>query len=108
RAFEYALQLAHGLAAAHEKGIVHRDLKADNIFITKDGRVKILDLCLAKLIHADSNQRQTEIPTRRADTNPGAVMGTVGYMSPEQVRGRLGDPRTDIFSFAPCLSHVLF
>src|SRR5713226_2257335 len=86
RAIDYALAIAHGLAAAHEKGIVHRDLKPDNIFITKDGRVKILDFGLAKLTQADGNLGQTEIPTRRVETNPGIVMGTVGYMSPEQVR----------------------
>src|SRR6266536_3187637 len=91
RALEYALQIAHGLAAAHEKGIVHRDLKPDNIFITNDGRVKILDFGLAKLIQADGGGAQTEIPTRRDDTDPGVVMGTVGYISPEQLKGRVVD-----------------
>jgi eukaryotic-like serine/threonine-protein kinase len=86
RAIDYALQIAHGLAAAHEKGIVHRDLKPDNLFITNDGRVKILDFGLAKLTGAGNTElSQTSIPTRRVDTDPGKVMGTVGYMSPEQV-----------------------
>src|SRR6266540_3819567 len=107
RALEYALQIAHGLAAAHEKGIVHRDLKPDNIFITKDGRVKLLDFGLAKLTQADSDQPQTEIPTRRVDTDPGVVMGTAGYMSPEQVRGQRVDQRTDIFSFGAVLYEML-
>src|SRR3989449_3395361 len=91
RGIDYALQIARGLAAAHEKGIVHRDLKPENVFITKDGRVKILDFGLAKLTQADGNLGQTEIPTRRVDTDPGVVMGTVGYMSPEQVRGKAID-----------------
>ena len=83
RAIDYALQIAHGLAAAHEKGIVHRDLKPDNLFITNDGRMKILDFGLAKLTGAgDTTLSQTSIPTRRVDTDPGKVMGTVGYMSP--------------------------
>ena len=107
RAIDYALQMAHGLAAAHEKGIIHRDLKPDNIFITDDGRVKILDFGLAKLTQLDGNQPQTDVPTRRVDTDPGAVMGTVGYMSPEQLKGRPVDQRTDIFSFGAILYEML-
>jgi len=87
RVTDYASQIAHGLAAAHEKGIVHRDLKPDNVFITKDGRVKILDFGIAKLTQPDSSQSQTDIPTRRVDTDPGVVIGTVGYMSPNRYAG---------------------
>ncbi|HJZ81541.1 MAG TPA: protein kinase, partial [Pyrinomonadaceae bacterium] len=107
RVIDYASQVAHGLAAAHEKGIVHRDLKPENVFITNDGRVKILDFGLAKLTQLDGSQSQTEIPTRRVDTNPGVIMGTVGYMSPEQVKGRQVDHRADIFSFGAILYEML-
>src|SRR4029450_5564136 len=107
RAIDYALQITHGLAAAHAKGIIHRDLKPDNIFITNDGRVKILDFGLAKLTQLDGDQAQTDIPTRRVDTEPGVVMGTVGYMSPEQVKGRSVDQRSDIFSFGAILYEML-
>src|SRR3989441_6424967 len=107
RVTDYASQIAHGLAAAHEKGIVHRDLKPDNVFITKDGRVKILDFGIAKLTQPDGSLSQTEIPTRRVDTEPGVVMGTVGYMSPEQVKGRPVDHRSDIFSFGAILYEML-
>src|SRR5437867_5570812 len=107
RVIDYASQIAHGLAAAHEKGIVHRDLKPENIFVTKDGRVKILDFGLAKLTQPDGSSSQTEIPTRRVDTSPGLVLGTVGYMSPEQVRGKAVDHRSDIFSFGAILYEML-
>ena len=88
---DYAVQLAKGLAAAHEKGIVHRDLKPENIFLTKDGRVKILDFGLAKL----KAEKEARLADRPADglgrTEPGVVLGTMGYMSPEQVRGKPAD-----------------
>ena len=104
---EYAQQIISGLSAAHEKGIVHRDLKPENLFITKDDRVKILDFGLAKLREPETNIHGSEDATRRALTNPGAVMGTVGYMSPEQVRGIAVDHRSDIFSFGVILYEML-
>jgi serine/threonine protein kinase len=108
KAIDYALQIAHGLAAAHKKGIVHRDLKPENLFVTKDGRIKILDFGLAKLIGSgDGGRVQSDVPTRRVDTERGAVMGTVGYMSPEQVRGKAVDHRSDIFSFGAVLYEML-
>src|SRR6266516_3530025 len=107
KAIDYARQIAHGLAAAHEKGILHRDLKPENLFIIRDERIKILDFGLAKLTGAADVQAQTDIPTRRVDTDPGMVMGTVGYMSPEQLRGKAVDHRSDIFSFGAILYEML-
>ena len=82
KAIDYALQMAHGLSAAHEKGIVHRDLKSENLFVTRDGRLKILDFGLAKLTHQEEGNQATNFPTATAGTEPGVVMGTLGYMSP--------------------------
>ena len=107
RAIDYALQIAHGLAAAHAKGIVHRDLKPENLFVTREGRVKILDFGLAKLTQPEAVLPQTNLPTAGASTEPGVVMGTLGYMSPEQVRGRAADARSDIFSFGAVLYEML-
>src|SRR5262245_11717017 len=107
RALEYAQQITQGLSAAHEKGIVHRDLKPENLFITTDGRVKILDFGLAKLRPPQVGAVDTDAPTRKKITEPGVVMGTVGYMSPEQVRGQEADNRADIFSFGVILYEML-
>lgn len=108
KALDYGTQVANGLDAAHEQGIVHRDLKPENLFIVKDGRVKILDFGLAKLTPPQSGSQG---PLRRATapngTIPGTVLGTAGYMSPEQVRGQPVDKRTDIWSFGCVLYEIL-
>jgi eukaryotic-like serine/threonine-protein kinase len=106
KAIDYALQVARGLAAAHEKGIVHRDLKPENLFITNDERVKILDFGLAKLTRPE-NDSGAEAATVQVNTEPGQIMGTVGYMSPEQVRGKSADTRSDIFAFGSILYEML-
>ncbi|HEX5855146.1 MAG TPA: serine/threonine-protein kinase, partial [Thermoanaerobaculia bacterium] len=98
RAIDVTVQMAHALAAAHEKGIVHRDLKPENVFLTKDDRVKLLDFGLAKLSpQARAEEELTSAGTRSLLTEAGVVFGTVGYMSPEQVRGEPIDARSDIF-----------
>ncbi|HEY4230225.1 MAG TPA: serine/threonine-protein kinase, partial [Thermoanaerobaculia bacterium] len=102
KAIDYAVQIAKGLAAAHEKGIVHRDLKPENLFLTKDGRVKILDFGLAKLKNEKDGSEHTDLKTV-SGTEPGVVLGTMGYMSPEQVRGKPADRRSDLFAFGTIL-----
>ncbi len=108
KAAELARQIARGLAAAHKKDFVHRDLKPDNIYITPEGRAKILDFGLAaSTLQEDGKARPTDTPTRTELTTPGAVMGTADYMSPEQVRGEKVDHRSDIFSFGSLLYEMI-
>jgi Tol biopolymer transport system component len=105
KAIDYARQIIEGLAAAHDKGIVHRDLKPDNLFIANEGRVKILDFGIAKLTRPpEETIRETGLPT---ETEPGVLLGTVGYMSPEQLRGDVVDHRSDLFSFGTILYEML-
>ncbi|MDP2320813.1 MAG: protein kinase [Acidobacteriota bacterium] len=104
-ALRYAVQIAHGLAAAHDQGIVHRDLKPENLFLTTDRRVKILDFGLAR--QASAGPGAGDETQWNSDTTPGVVMGTAGYMSPEQARGQAVDPRGDIFAFGAILFEML-
>ncbi len=112
-ALELGKQMADGLAAAHDKGIIHRDLKPGNIWITKDGRLKILDFGLAKLMAHSANLSQSVLATQafsqsqESQTQTGMILGTLGYMSPEQVRGDMVDARSDIFSFGAVLFEMI-
>src|SRR6266849_5144850 len=108
KALDYAQQIAQGLAAAHERRITHRDLKPENLFVTADGRVKILDFGLAKLTEANvAVAGAASLPTTPAGTEPGMLLGTMGCMAPEQVRGQTADHRADIFAFGAILYEML-
>ncbi|HEV2063115.1 MAG TPA: serine/threonine-protein kinase, partial [Thermoanaerobaculia bacterium] len=105
---ETATQIARALAAAHERGIVHRDLKPENVFLTNDGLVKVLDFGLARhVVEEDRGRGDTASPTVSGRTRPGTVLGTAGYMAPEQVRGQAADARADVFAFGAVLYEML-
>ena len=108
KAVDIGAEIAEGLAAAHARSIVHRDLKPENIFMTADGRVKILDFGLAQTDPLLSTRNETVIPTTKwFQTHPGTVVGTLGYMSPEQLRGETVDARTDIFALGCILDEMI-
>ncbi len=107
KALDVSTQIARGLAAAHEKGVVHRDLKPENVFVTKDGHVKILDFGLARQIALPADAGDTRSPTLARPTEPGVILGTIAYMSPEQVRGLPVDHRADIFAFGCVLYEMV-
>ena len=106
KALEYTKTVAAALAAAHDKGIVHRDLKPENVFLTVDGRIKVLDFGLAKLLFPNGGLA-TDMPTASLKTAPGALLGTLAYMAPEQVQGRPVDQRADIFALGVMLYEML-
>ena len=109
KVIDYALQILRGLAAAHDRGILHRDLKPENIFVTRAGQIKILDFGLAKLTMPEPEgiDNLSAKPTMEAATCRGVLLGTMGYMSPEQLRGQPGDARSDLFSFGVVLYEML-
>src|SRR5262249_5214703 len=109
KALDYGHQIPQGLGAAHQKGIRPPDPKPQDPFVTRDGRVKILDFGLAKLTQVERDNLATNLPTAAAVavTEPGVVMGTIGYMSPEQVKGKAADARSDIFAFGAILYEML-
>jgi serine/threonine protein kinase len=107
KAIDYGVQIARGVAAAHARGIVHRDLKPENVFVTSDGGVKILDFGLARQTPAFAGSGATTSPPIERHTDPGTVLGTVGYMSPEQARGAPADERSDLFSLGAVLYELV-